>query len=282
MALILQGVGYTYASGMAFAQEALSGVDLVLSPGRLTLVLGPTGSGKSTLLRIAAGLIAPGTGAVTLDGAAVRSSEARSAGGVGLVFQSPESQLFADTVLDDVAFGPRNQGLDSRSALNVASSALVSVGLDPDTFGGRSPFTLSGGEARRAALAGVLAMRPSYLLLDEPTSGLDAAGRTSVMQAIEAIRSTTALAIVTHDAEEFLTSAESVLILDGGRPAFSGPTASLVADPAPLARAGLRAPDVLRAQLLARDAGAILPELTLDPVRCADALYAAAPGEAGS
>lgn len=278
MALRLQGIGYTFAPGTAFAQEALSGVDLVLTPGSLTLVLGPTGSGKSTLLRIAAGLITPATGVVTLDGAAVRGARSSQAPGVGLVFQSPESQLFADTVLDDVAFGPRNQGLDSRTALSAARSALDSVGLDPETFGSRSPFTLSGGEARRVALAGVLAMRPAYLLLDEPTAGLDVAGRASVMAAIEAIRDTTALAIVTHDAEEFLSLADAVLVLDDGRPVYSGPTASLVADPAPLVAAGLRAPDVLRSQLLARHAGADLPELTLDPVRCADALYAAATG----
>ncbi len=152
MALRLEAVGYTYAAGTSFALRALSGVSLCLEPGELALVLGATGSGKSTLLRICAGLLDAEEGTAAIDGAPLSRSSAR--GSVGLVFQDAESQLFAETLAADVAFGPRNLGATAEEAADRARAALSAVGLDPDAYGERSPFALSGGEARRAAIAG--------------------------------------------------------------------------------------------------------------------------------
>ncbi len=270
MSLSLNGVGYTYGAGTSFAVQALQGVDLEVSVGELVLVLGSTGSGKSTLLRLAAGLMDPADGSATLDGAPLGRSSAR--GVVGLVFQDAESQLFADTVLDDVAFGPRNLGASKAEADAVAREALERVGLSPDEFGPRSPFALSGGEARRAAIAGVLAMRPRYLMADEPTAGLDARGRRILRQVVLSMRDSAGVVVVSHSAEEFLGEADRVIVLSGGMVAWSGDAQALVQEPEHLASAGLRAPDVLEVQRLARRRGLDLPELSLDPVRAAVSL----------
>lgn len=260
MPLKADRVGYTYAAGTDFAQTALEGVTLCVPEGGLALVVGRTGSGKSTLLRLLAGLIAPTAGEIAADGR------------VAMVFQDPESQLFAETLLEDAAFGPRNLGSSEAEAREAAAEALAAVGLDPARFGDRSPFTLSGGEARRAAIAGVLAMRPAYLLLDEPTAGLDGAGRRSVRAAVERARGSAGVVIVSHDPEEFLAETDVVLMLDAGRPAFTGPVAALVAEPEQFETAGLRAPEVLRAQVAARSCGLSVETLSLDPVSAAATL----------
>lgn len=272
MSLRLSDVGYTYGEGTAFATRALAGVELAFDPGEVVLMLGATGSGKSTLLRVAAGLISPGSGKVTLDGTVVDGPLASTRPGVGLVFQSPETQLFAETLEADVMFGPLNQGLTDDEAREEARRALVAVGLDPDGFGPRSPFSLSGGEARRAAIAGVLAMAPGYLLLDEPTAGLDLGGRSAIRDVVAAARERAGVVVVTHDAEEFLGLADRVVLLAEGSVVFDGAVDTLVQDPSPLARAGLRAPEVLRAQMLARDAGTGPDRFSLDPSVVAAAL----------
>ncbi|MDO9176323.1 MAG: ATP-binding cassette domain-containing protein, partial [Actinomycetota bacterium] len=194
---------------------------------------------------------------------------------VGLVFQDPEAQLFADTVLDDVAFGPRNLGVPAEDALEEAAAALARVGLPAEEFGERSPFALSGGEARRAAIAGVLAMSPRYLLLDEPTAGLDASGRSAVRAIVRAERQRCGVVVVSHSASEFLGEADRVVLLAGGGCAFEGPAAELIARPALFDEAGLEAPDVLRIQQLAAENGAPLPRFSIDPDEAAALLLAA-------
>jgi energy-coupling factor transport system ATP-binding protein len=251
--------------------HAVSGVSLTLEPGELLVIAGATGSGKSTLLRLLAGLLQADAGTVAADGQSLGSRAAR--GKVSIVFQNPESQFFAETLLADVGFGPRNLGVADPEA--AASAALAAVGLDPASFGARSPFTLSGGEARRAAIAGALAMGAPYLLLDEPTAGLDARGRRDVLQAIDAERTRAGVAVVTHDPDEFLGSATRILALDAGVPAFDGTVGELTADPSAFEAAGLRLPDVVRAQVLARDRGARLPVIELDPRAAASAMLRA-------
>lgn len=263
MALKLDAVGYTYAAGTSYAMRALKQVSLCVGPGELVLVLGSTGSGKSTLLRIAAGLLGADEGVASLDGDPL--TRARARGTIGLVFQDAESQLFAETLLSDVAFGPRNLGASVEQAAVRAREALSSVGLDPQTYGDRSPFALSGGEARRAAIAGVLAMSPSYLLLDEPTAGLDARGRRAVREVIRAMRQSGGVVVVSHSAEEFLGEADRVLVLASGEAAFAGDSSDLVAEPSAFSAAGLIAPDVLRFQMLARERGIDPGPYTLDP-----------------
>jgi energy-coupling factor transport system ATP-binding protein len=266
--LIASDIGYRYPT--ACDEPALAGVSLSVEPGELVLVLGATGSGKSTLLRLLTGLLAPGDGALEIDGAPLAPHTAR--GAVGLVFQDPESQLFAETLLDDVAFGPRNLGMAGEAAIDAAREALARVGLPAEEFAERSPFTLSGGEARRAAIAGVIAMRPRYLLLDEPTAGLDARGRRAVHGIVAAERERCGVVVVSHSAGEFLGEADRVLMLAGGRAAFAGPAAELIASPQLFEAAGLRAPEVLRVQQLAAERGAALSGFTLDVAQAAVAL----------
>ncbi len=267
MPLELNKVSYAYGAGRSWEQQALADVALSVEPGELVLVVGPTGSGKSTLLRLAAGLLEPDAGSVSLDGQPI-SSAARGAR-VGIVFQNPESQLFSETVLDDVAFGPMNLGRPKPEALDVSRDALREVGLDPQGFADRSPFGLSGGEARRAALAGVLSMRPDYLLADEPTAGLDAAGRAAVKAIFAKLRTRAGVVVVTHDAEEFLDAADRVLVLLGGRSAFYGSVGQLLEAPEVFRQPGLRPPPLLEVQLRLCAAGLRLPGLSFDPTEVA-------------
>jgi energy-coupling factor transport system ATP-binding protein len=270
MSLTLSGIGFAYPGAGTTQPAALSAVSLEVEPGELLLVLGATGSGKSTLLRICAGLLTPTAGSIEVDGAALTAAHAR--GNVGIVFQDPESQLFAETVVADVAFGPTNLGAGRDASHAMALDALGRVGLPAEQFAERSPFGLSGGEARRAAIAGVIAMEPRYLLLDEPTAGLDARGRTAVRELIRAERARSGVIVVSHSAAEFLGEADRVLLLAQGRSAFEGLATELIAHPEAFAAAGLSAPDVLRVQMLARERGVDVGALTLDPAAAACAL----------
>lgn len=271
MALVARDIHYSYGAGTSFSVRALAGVTIEAEPGELVVVTGTTGSGKSTLLRLLAGLLEPQQGTVEVDGLSPRARAAR--GRVGVVFQNPETQFFAETLLADVMFGPRNLGLSD--AHEAALGALEAVGLDPASFGDRSPFTLSGGEARRGAIAGALAMRPRYLLLDEPTAGLDSNGRREVLRAIAEHRASAGVVVVTHDPDEFLTQATQVLALAGGVPAFSGTVEELLDAPDAYEAAQLHLPEVIRVQTMARRRGATLRGISFDPARAADALVVA-------
>jgi len=219
---------------------------------------------------VAAGLLEPQTGTASIDGSPLTRATAR--GAVGLVFQDAESQLFAETIAADVAFGPRNLGMPAEEVAHHVTDALALVGLPEPDYGRRSPFTLSGGEARRAAIAGVLAMRPRYLLLDEPTAGLDSRGRRSIRDAIAEARKDAGIVVVSHSAEEFLGEADRVLLLADGEAAFTGSARELIDEPGHFERAGLIAPDVLRVQQLATEAGHDVRPFSLDPLAAAASL----------
>ena len=273
MGLRLDSVGYTYSPRTSFAQRALGGVSLDVTPGEIVLVLGATGSGKSTLLRVCAGLLQAGEGRVSIDGMPLTKASVR--GRVGLVFQDAESQLFSESLWADVAFGPRNLSVSEEDTVLRVRDALEAVGLPVGDYGQRSPFSLSGGEARRGAIAGVLAMRPSYLLLDEPSAGLDACGRRAVRAAIHAARSGAGVVVVSHSAEEFLGEADRVLVMSHGSVAFLGTAAEVIANPETLEAAGLLVPDVLRFQQLARDRGHHCGPFTLDSAEAAASVVGA-------
>ena len=210
----LSDISVRYDAGFGEVTAALQQANFSVRRGELVVIKGPTGAGKSTLLRVCAGLLDPTGGVVTLDGAPLTKRTAR--GRVGLMFQDPESALFADTVLEDVAFGPKNFGASSQSATATAQHWLAQVGLDPERFGNRSPFSLSGGEARLAAIAGVLAIEPDFVLADEPTSALDARGRLAVRrQLVEATRRC-GVVVVTHTPEEFEAVADRVYSIEAG------------------------------------------------------------------
>lgn len=277
MPLTISRITCSYAPGTSVASVALEDVSLTVERGGLVVVLGPTGSGKTTLLRAAAGLLPVVRGSVEVDGRPASGAGAVR-GAVGLVFQRPESQFFSLTVEEDCSFGPRNLGRSPSDALADARAALDSVGLDPEVFGPREPWSLSGGEARRAALAGVLAMRPRYLLLDEPTAGLDAGGRSAVLAAVESARAGAGVVVVTHDPEAFLGLADRVLVLREGRGVFTGDVTALLSSLEELSRSGaVQPPEVPRALMLARERGlAVMGPLTLDPLVAARSLAAAA------
>ncbi len=254
MALTFDSVAHTYDQGRPHARRALSAVDLTVEPGELVVVAGVSGSGKSTLLRLAAGVLTPTAGRVLVDGR--RHGAEVPAGSVGLVFQDPETQLFGETVIEDVAFGPRNLGASRAEARRIAAVALDRVGLDDERFAEASPHTLSGGEARRAAIAGVLALEPAYLAMDEPTAGLDSAGRRSVKRVVGEARSRMGVLLASHDLDEWIGLADRVVLLADGVSEQAPEDPASPAASEVYARAGLPLPALVRVAMAARERGA--------------------------
>ncbi len=257
--MTLENVSYTYGVNSPFEQRAVRGVSLEVMQGELLGIIGHTGSGKSTLVQHLNGLIRPQEGRILLEGTDIWESPKRIRDvrfRVGLVFQYPEHQLFEDTIYKDIAIGPRNQGLDESEIDRRVRRAAAYVGLD-EALLEKSPFDLSGGEKRRAAIAGVMAMEPQVLILDEPTAGLDPNGRAQVLGMIrdyQKSRGTTVL-LVTHSMEDVARVADRVLVMDRGR------AASLVTVAAGFSRAeerermGRTVPAVTQILLLLQQSG---------------------------
>jgi energy-coupling factor transporter ATP-binding protein EcfA2 len=217
-------LSFTYDEGVSVV-EALRSVDLAVAAGARVALLGPTGSGKSTLLQLLRGLLAPDGGEVLLDGLTRREPgyEALQRR-IGLVFQMPELQLFAATCRDDVAFGPRQLGWTGGEVAEAVERALQAVGLPADRFGARHPYSLSGGEQRRLALAGVLAMRPSVLLLDEPFVSLDPGSRRELESILRALAAEgMGLVLATHDVDRAYALCDERILLDAGQVVEAGP-----------------------------------------------------------
>ncbi len=225
---------HTYLQGTPLEAEALRGITLTIPGGERVAIIGPTGSGKSTLVQTFNGLIRPTRGTVLVGGEDVfapRTDRRRVRQQVALLFQYAEQQLFEETVIRDVGFGPRNLGFEPADVTARAEDALRLVGLAPATFGPRSPFTLSGGEMRRVALAGVLAMQPRVLILDEPTAGLDPQGKADLQQLILDlhVRGGITLIVISHTMEEVARVAERVIVLAEGRVVMDGPVREIFA-----------------------------------------------------
>ncbi len=219
MTLEFHDVTYTYDG----ATNALAHVSFSLEPGKALGVVGKTGSGKSTLAQLADGLLMPSSGEVRLDGATSAELRGGMQRRVGLVFQHPELQLFAATLTEDVAFGLHNVGVAQGEIEGRCSEALNLVGLRADEFASRSPFELSGGEQRKAALAGVLALHPEVLVLDEPTAGVDAAGVRDIEVLFKRLLARgTALIIISHSMELVADICSRAIVLDQGRCALAG------------------------------------------------------------
>lgn len=235
MSIELQNISYTYMPGTPYCREALRGVSLTIEPGEFIGIIGHTGSGKSTLVQHLNGLLRPTAGSVKLNGVemhARKQSLKLVRQKVGMVFQYPEHQLFEETVFDDVAFGPRNLGLSNDEVQQRVESALECVGLNVAEMSKRSPFRLSGGQMRRVAIAGVIALRPEYLVLDEPSAGLDPCGRDEIYaQILQLYRSSgMAVVLVTHNMEDVARMAKRLLVMDHGRIRFDGPPVDLFHD----------------------------------------------------
>lgn len=227
MGISLQEVGYTYQAGTPFEQRALFGVDLEIVAGSYTALVGHTGSGKSTILQLLNGLNVPTAGTVLIDEVAITPTSVNKdikqvRKKVGLVFQFPESQVFDETVLKDVAFGPQNFGVSQEEAEALAREKLALVGISEELLD-RSPFELSGGQMRRVAIAGILAMEPEVLVLDEPTAGLDPAGRKELMAIFKELhRQGMTIVLVTHLMDDVADFADFVYVMEKGKVVASG------------------------------------------------------------
>jgi energy-coupling factor transport system ATP-binding protein len=250
MLIQVEDLTHVYAPGTPFERVALRQVNLQIAAGERVGILGPTGSGKSTLAQHLAGLLKPTAGRVLLDGVPVHSAPRDHRLQVGIAFQYPEDQIFEQTVFREVAFGPRNLGLDEAEITARVRWALEIVGLDSKTMSQRMPFTLSGGEMRRVALAGILALRPRVLILDEPTAGQDPQSRRQLLARILAWQEVTGLTlvIISHALEELGQAVERLVILKEGQMVADGPTRHILSDEARLDAIGLDIPE--HAQLL--------------------------------
>lgn len=232
MGISLKNVYYTYQEGSPFEGQALSDISLEIKDRSYTAIVGHTGSGKSTLLQLLNGLLCPTQGEIqfddfVLDRESYQKKMKHLRKKVGLVFQFPESQLFAETVLADVAFGPQNFGVSRERAEEIAKDKLAVVGLN-DAIYNKSPFELSGGQMRRVAIAGILAIEPEILVLDEPTAGLDPVGRKELMALFETLhKNGMTIVLVTHTMDDVANFADTVYVLKGGNLVLEGSPSSV-------------------------------------------------------
>ena len=248
MSIKLEKVTYTYNPGTVYEMHALEQIDLEIPQGQFVGIIGHTGSGKSTLIQHFNGLIRPTEGRVLFEGRDVWEEgyplrTLRSQ--VGLVFQYPEHQLFEDQVLKDVCFGPSNQGLTQEECERRAREALRQVGVEKELFA-RSPFELSGGQKRRVAIAGVLAMEPKVLVLDEPTAGLDPQGRDEILDQIAWLHENRGISIVlvSHSMEDIARYVERIIVMNQGKMAFDGTPKEVFSHYKELEKIGLAAPQI--------------------------------------
>lgn len=265
-----------YAAGTPFEKTALDDVSVQVEEGEFLGIIGHTGSGKSTFVQLLNGLIRPTEGQVLLDGKDIWEQPKqirRVRFVVGMVFQYPEYQLFEETVYKDIAFGPSNMGLSETEIDRRVKSAAQAVGLK-ETLLSESPFELSGGEKRRAAIAGVLAMEPRVLILDEPTAGLDPKGREQLLSSICAYREShhATVLFVSHSMEDIAKVATRVLVLENGKAESPVPTAQVFSHAAKLEAAGLSVPAVTKIMDRLRQAGVPLPEGIYTVAQAKDAL----------
>lgn len=259
MSIIVNHVSYRYNPGTPMESTALKDVNLVIGDGEFIGLIGHTGSGKSTLVQHLNGLLTPTEGEIYYNGRDISDSdfsgkELRSE--VGLVFQYPEHQLFETDVFSDVCFGPKNQGLSKKDVELRAYSALKQVGIEDEYFY-QSPFDLSGGQKRRVAIAGVLAMEPKVLVLDEPTAGLDPAGREEILTMLSNIRNERGITIVlvSHSMEDVADYADRIVVMNKGEIVYNDVPREVFKNVKELESIGLSAPEVTKAMHKLADAG---------------------------
>lgn len=278
MPVTLSHVGYIYQPGTPYQWQALDDVSLTIPDGEFWGIIGPTGSGKSTLIQHMNGLLKPTAGQVFIDdedlarrGVNLRRVRQK----VGLVFQYPEYQLFGETIFEDVAFGPRNMKLSESEVERRVTLALTRVGLD-DSFRSRSPFGLSGGQARRVALAGVLAMEPRVLILDEPTAGLDPRGREEILSLVGTFPTLgLTVILVSHSMDDVAQMAQRVVVMHRGKVHMEGTPAELFSRRFELESIGLGVPAAARLVDTLRSRGWDLPPTAVTMDEAVKAIAAA-------
>jgi len=246
----LEGVSYYHGKGTPYEIKALDSIDLTIKSNIVTGIIGHTGSGKSTLVELFNGILKPSDGTVYLDGEDIwaKPKDIRKVRfRVGLVMQYPEAQLFEETIREDIAFGPKNMGLSAEEIAGRVLEAARFVGLD-ETLLDKSPFDLSGGQKRRAAIAGIIAMRPEVLILDEPAAGLDPAGREAVFANIMDYKKETGatVIIVSHSMEDMARYCDDIVVMSEGRVMMQGDRDTVFADAERIGEAGLDIPQITK------------------------------------
>lgn len=249
--LELRGLTHIYGAGTPFERTALKNINLKIEQGEILSIIGHTGSGKSTLIQHLNGLLKPTTGEVLLNGQSIWNDKGKCSRStrfrVGLVFQYPEYQLFEETVAKDIAFGPSNMGLSPDEIDERVQEAMAFSGLSPD-LAGQSPFALSGGQKRRVAIAGVIAMRPEVLILDEPTAGLDPSGRDEIFSEIRQYheRSGATILFVTHSMEDAARMSDRMLVMNHAEIMLLGTPREVFSHAEEIIAAGLDIPEITK------------------------------------
>lgn len=262
----VENVSFVYSAGTPFEVKALDDVTIEIKENTITGIIGHTGSGKSTLVQMFNGLVKPMSGRILLDGEDIWEKP-KNIGSVryrvGLVMQYPEYQLFEDTVIEDISYGPKNMGLEPEEIKKRVLEACELVGLDFEMLS-KSPFDLSGGQKRRAAIAGVMAMRPEVLVLDEPAAGLDPAGRNSIFDGIKRYAEATgaAVIIVSHSMDDMAKYCDELVVLSHSKVAMCGNRKEVFSRFDDLEAIGLGVPQITRLVMLLRDKGiSISPDI---------------------
>lgn len=272
----LRNINYVYSAGTPFEKAALTDINVTFRGGVITGLIGHTGSGKSTLVQLLNGLMKPTSGSVLLGGKdiweepkKIRDVRFR----VGLCFQYPEYQLFEETVLQDIAYGPKNMGLSDAEIKRRVADAARFVGLEPRLMQ-KSPFDLSGGQKRRVAIAGIIAMEPEVLILDEPAAGLDPIGREEIFGGVRSFqreRNSTVI-IVSHSMEDMAKYSDELVVMDHGTIHMTGTTAEIFRRSDELSAVGLDVPQITRLMNTLRAGGASLPDDIFTVDRAAEVL----------
>lgn len=278
MSIQVRGLKHVYSPGLPDEQLALDNINFDIYDGETVAVVGHTGSGKSTLVQHLNGLLKPTEGTITVGGVEITAPgtsmlEVRRR--VGLVFQYPEYQLFEETVTADVAFGPKNLGLSEDEVNSRVRDAIELVGLDYGEIKDRSPFELSGGQKRRVAIAGVIAMKPQVLILDEPTAGLDPGAHGDILNMIEEIKeiSGNITIFVSHNMADVAALADKVMVMDRGRLLMMGTPREVFAQKDRLKEAGLSAPPVTELMAELKEKGAAVDDTVLSLKEAEEEIY---------
>lgn len=276
MSIELKDITYTYSPNTAYEVHALNGVNLTIGDHEFIGIIGHTGSGKSTLIQHLNGLVHATSGDILYDGESIYGegySLRQLRQKVGVVFQYPEHQLFENDVFTDVCFGPKNQGLSEEEIKERAKEALEQVGVKESLYR-KSPFELSGGQKRRVAIAGILAMHPKVLILDEPTAGLDPKGRDKILNRLKSLyeQQEITIILVSHSMEDIANYANRLIVMDAGKVRFDDTPKNVFAHYKELEEIGLKAPEIMYLMADLKEQGMQLPENITTIPEAADAL----------
>ncbi len=279
MPIEVKNLTHTYSAGSAFQATAIRNVNLTIEEGEFIAVIGHTGSGKSTLVQHLNGLLKPTDGQILVDGEDLNGEKVdrrRIRQKVGLVFQYPEYQLFEETVAKDIAFGPKNQGLSAEEIDSRVHMAMEQVHLDYDKYAERSPFELSGGQMRRVAIAGVLAMKPKVLILDEPTAGLDPQGRDRILGMVKELHEAgdTTVVMVSHSMDDVARLATRLVVMSRGELVATGTPREIFKQVKMMESIGLGVPEAAKLCNMLRQRGIQLPDDLYQMDEARDAILA--------